>query len=403
METITLKFVLQNKVLSDGTFDVALRIIKNRRKKEIALGFRCKTEEFSGQEFTRKYPKYRASNQLLSTLKTKALDIIRNYEIEAYDFTLNEFADKFRGKSKPTNYNLITFFQEQIDDLLTTGRTGNARAYKETKNALVRFAGKDTSFKSVTPEFLDKFEIFLRKNNNTEGGISFKMRELRAIFNKAINYEIISPDIYPFKNYKISKLKAKTQKRALTIEEFKKIRDVDLSNHPHLINAHKFFLFSFYARGINFVDMMKLRWSDINNGRIYYTRSKTKTQFNIEIIEGAQQILDYYKAQDRPTDYVFPILLVENLNPVQIADRKHKILVRYNAHLKEIATLAKVQHHLTSYVARHSYATILKELGTSIEVISESMGHADVQITMTYLKQFDNEVLDKENRKLMDL
>jgi integrase len=154
---------------------------------------------------------------------------------------------------------------------------------------------------------------------------------------------------------------------------------------------------------MNFKDMMHLKWSDIQNNRIHYTRSKTKGKFNIEILDNAQKILDYYREQKRPTNYVFPILLSENLTPQQIDNRKQKVLRRYNLKLKEIAKLVNIDTRLSSYVARHSFATILKMSGTSIEKISEMMGHADVSITMSYLKEFSNEDLDLENRKFMDI
>lgn len=221
--------------------------------------------------------------------------------------------------------------------------------------------------------------------------------------NKAIKRKLITKEHYPFETYKVSKLKSVNNKKALSIEEFKKLKDVDLSKSPHLREAYNYFMFSIYARGMNFIDMMKLKWSDIQDGRIYYIRSKTKASFNIEIIQPMQDIIDFYKAQKRNSQYVFPILLQDDLTPIQIANRKHKVLSRYNSKLKEVGKLAQIDKPLSSYVARHSFATILKYSGTSVSKISEMMGHSDVQITMTYLKDFENEDLDKEMTKLVEL
>lgn len=162
-------------------------------------------------------------------------------------------------------------------------------------------------------------------------------------------------------------------------------------------------MFSVYARGMSFKDMMHLKWSDIQNGRIFYVRSKTKEKINLEIISPLQDILDYYKEQNRPTSYVLPILLKEDLTPTQIFNRRHKVISRYNKRLQEIAELVKLNKKPTSYVARHSFATILKMTGTPIEKISEMMGHGDVSVTIAYLKEFSNEDLDKENRKFINL
>jgi len=223
---------------------------------------------------------------------------------------------------------------------------------------------------------------------------------LRALYNKAIKRRLIPRELYPFEEYKVSALRGEKNKRALTADDFKKIRDIDLSDNPPLLEAQRYFLFSFFARGMNFADLMLLKWTDIVGGRIHYTRSKTKGRFSIEVTDELQQLLDFFKAQNRNTDYVFPILLHHDLTAKQILERKHKVLARVNRKLKEIAKLAGVEEHLTSYVARHSFATILKKMGTSTDAISELMGHADVKITMTYLKGFDPDYLDKESRKL---
>nr|WP_321221359.1 site-specific integrase [uncultured Psychroserpens sp.] len=405
MSNTTLKIVIGGKPLSDGLHAVYLRIIKNRKKKEINLGLRCTRQNFINEQFVKGHPDYKIENQLLLKLKTKAYDIIRDFRLQDYDFTLNEFENKFRGNDieSEKNINAISFFDEIITEMEVAGRIGNSRAYRETKTALIKYAGDNIYFKEITVGFLEKFESILRQNGNGNGGIAFKMRELRALFNKAINRGLISQDLYPFKRYKISKLKLNKNKRALTIDEFKRIRDLDLSSHPHLQEAHNYFMFSFYTRGMNFIDLLKLKWTDIQNGRIHYTRSKTKGQFSIEIIKNVQEILNFYKAQNRDTDYVFPILLSNEMTPKQIDNRKHKVLQRVNFRLKEIGHLANVETKLTSYVARHSMATILKQMGTSTDIISEIMGHSDVQVTMTYLKEFDNDILDKENKKLLDL
>ena len=394
------KIITGNNPLSDGKYALFLRITKNRKKKLINLGLRCQSEHFQNEQLTKSHKNHRIDNELLLRFKTKALEILREYQLKGENFTLEEFEDKFINKDNKQEVDVIKFFDEIIDELERSGRVGNAQAYTETKNALVKFGGKRILFSKITPAFLEKFEVSLRERGNENGGIAFKMRELRALFNKAINRKLIPQELYPFKGYKISKLKAKKNKRALTIEDFKKIRDLDLSDNPNLIEAKHYFLFSFYTRGMNFIDMMKLKWSDITDGRIYYIRSKTKGEFSIEITDETQQILDYYKAQNRDTVYVFPILLNNDLTAKQILERKHKVLARINKKLKEIAKLAGVEKHLTSYVSRHSFATILKQIGTSTDVISELMGHSDVQVTMTYLKEFDTDFLDKESRKL---
>jgi hypothetical protein len=155
------------------------------------------------------------------------------------------------------------------------GRMSNADVYHHTKNSVQKFVKqKSLHFNEVSPTFLDKYEVYLRNKGGTGGGIGVKMRAIRAIFNVAIKTGIIDEKLYPFKHYKISKLKGKAIKKALNIEEVHKLQNLNLSDKPHLINSRNYCIFSFYTRGMNFADMMKLRWEDVSGDRIYYTRCK---------------------------------------------------------------------------------------------------------------------------------
>lgn len=398
----TIKLMLDGKPMANGDYAVYLRILKDRKQKKISLGLSCKKENFLNESFTKQHPSHQTENEILLKLKGRALEIIRSFKLDHKNFTLEEFEEAFRGVKTTQRVKVINFFNEIISEMTRSGRISNAKAYNDTKDSLKKFNGKNFSFEDVTPTFLEKYEVFLRENGSKNGGIAFRMREFRSIFNKARKRKLIPKEPYPFEDYKISKLKTETNKIALTLEEYKAIKKVDLTGQPHLLEAYNYFLFSILTRGMNFQDMMLLKWSNIRNGRIYYTRSKTKGKINLEIIPSVQKILDYYKAQNRPTQFVFPILLKEDLSPQQIAYRKQKVLRRYNLKLKEIAKLAGVNKSITSYVARHSFATILKMKGTPIEKISEMMGHSDVSITIAYLKEFSDEDLDIENRKFND-
>lgn len=403
MTKATIKLVLSGRALSNNKYGVYLRIIINRKKKLISLGLRCQKENFINEAFTKKHPNHHIENELLLEFKAKATRSLRELQVTKDDFSLEDFEDAFRGVKNNPDLKVIDFFDEIIDEMTRAGRMSNAKAYKDTKDSLIKFNGKKFKFKNITSTFLEKYEVFLKENGSKNGGVAFRMRELRSLFNKARKRKLIPKEPYPFEDYKISKLKSESNKIAMDLKEFEKFKKVDLTAHPELQEAHNYFLFSIYARGINFQDMMHLKWSDIRNGRISYIRSKTKGKINLEIIPPAQRILDYYKAQNKSTQYVFPILLDDNLTHQQIANRKHKVLSRYNKKLKEIAKLAGIEKNLSSYVARHSFATILKMSGSSIEKISEMMGHSDVSITMAYLKEFSNEDLDKENRIFTNL
>lgn len=394
---------MQNKSNSEGLYPIALRITKNRKKKEIGLGFRCYPDEFENERFTKKHKLHKKRNLILSEQVLKALSIIDNFEANKINFTLLEFENKFIGKTKD-DVLVFDFFDEIIDDKVKSGKTGNARVYKDTKNSLLKFVNnRALRFNDISVTFLEKYEVYLRENNNNDGGIAVKMRQLRALYNDALNRGIAKEEFYPFKKYKISKLKGKTAKRALTIEEVKKFLKINISEYPHLQNSFDYFIFSYYCRGMNFIDLMKLKWSNIQGENIFYTRSKTNRQFVIKILEPVSKVLSYYKGLKPNSQYVFPLILNENITPTQLENRKLKTLKKFNKDLKELSKIVGIESNVTSYVIRHSYATNMKFLGVSSDIISQSMGHSNVEITQSYLKEFENDILDNENEKLLSL
>lgn len=403
MRNTSIKIVLQNKPNNEGLFSVALRITKNRKKKEIGLGFRCNQEEFESERFTKKHKLFKKRNLILSEQVLKALSIIDDFEANKINFTLTEFEDKFIGKTKD-DVLVFDFFDEIINDEIKSGKTGNARVYTDTKKSLLKFVdSKNLRFIDITVTFLEKYEVHLRERGNNDGGIAVKMRQLRALYNDALNRGIAKEEFYPFKKYKISRLKGKATKRALTIDEIKKLLKINISEHPHLQNTFNYFIFSYYCRGMNFIDLMKLKWSNIQGENIFYTRSKTNRQFVIKILEPVNKVLTYYKTIQLNSQYVFPIVVNEKMSPVQLENRKLKTLKKFNKDLKELAKIAGVESNVTSYVIRHSYATNMKFLGVSSDIISQSMGHSNVEITQSYLKDFENDILDNENEKLLSL
>lgn len=154
---------------------------------------------------------------------------------------------------------------------------------------------------------------------------------------------------------------------------------------------------------MNFIDLMKFKWSNIQGENIFYTRSKTNRQFVIKIVEPVSKVLSHYKSLRPGSPYVFPLILSENITPTQLENRKMKTLKKFNKDLKELSKIAGIESNITSYVIRHSYATNMKFLGASSDIISQSMGHSNVEITQSYLKEFGNDILDNENEKLLSL
>mgnify|MGYP003126930579 FL=1 len=395
---INLKIVLKKKLLSDGKYPVCLRVTKERQCRHYKTPFSAKMDEWieATGVFNKKHSNHVQNNRLLVKFKERAYQIITELEIENPDYTIQEFDTRFRVTYNPVTNDVFAFFDEIIQEMTFAGRVGNAKSYKDTKTSVQIFhKSKKLSFREVNSTFLSKYDAFLRSRGGTDGGVGVKMRALRALFNKAIERGIVKESLYPFKKYKISGLRGKGFKRALDFEEIMRIVNVDLSNHPHLVDTRNYFVFSFYTRGMNFADMMGLEWKDVEKNVIYYTRAKTKGNFSIAIMPPVREILDYYRINGYGNKYVFPLLFRENYTPTQLADRKHKMLGIYNKNLKELATICEITKNVSSYVARHSFANCLKQKGVATDVISESLGHQNLTVTQAYLKELDTQVVDK--------
>lgn len=403
----TLKFILKNKAHSSGLFPIYLRVTKDRKTKLLSTTYYCQKSEWNENksEFRKSAEAYVQKNAALEKMKSRAEKIFSDALSIEEDISLDEFESIFFEFKKDKKQDVNGFWQDKINALEESKQTGNARSYRDAKRSFFKFLGENKKifFKDINVQLLNRYEVFLRSNNGTDGGISVKMRTIRALYNDAIQEGVAKQNNYPFNVYKISKFKNSSSKRALEAKDVEKIRNIKISKNPQLTNSRNYFVFSYFTRGMNFYDMMMLKWENIEGDKINYIRRKTKGRFSIKITEPVQEILDYYKTKfgKNGTQYVFPILLSDDLTPTQIEVRKDNVLKRYNRDLKKIAELCEIEAKITSYVARHSFATNLKEKGVSTDIISEAMGHQNLAVTQTYLKELENSVIDDAVDKLL--
>jgi integrase len=406
MNTSVKVVLYTSKKLSNGEYPVMLRIIKNRRPKYISTGVSCTRELWDEKQniLRKKHPHYKAAKLLISKKKLEAEKFVYDLENNNRNLSAHEIKSKLKKKTVNNPYALV-YFDKVIDRFKASGQIKNAEVYKDTKRNLSHFTNdKDIHFSDVDVLFLNKFEEYLRANGKGPNTIYVYLRTLRALINKAIKEDVTSDQYYPFRNFSLSKYaKIKTEKRAISRDDIEKIKTVNLSSEPALILAQKIFLFSFYCRGMNFIDIAYLKWKDIQSDRLTYTRQKTKELFNLELMEPAKQILKYFRPQtyDGKDSYVFPIFNEAHVSPQTRHNRKTKMLRQINQDLKKIGEKAKIEGELTTYVARHSYATILKRSGISTTIISQALGHDSEKTTQVYLESFENSVLDEASKALL--
>lgn len=403
---MSIKLILyKSKTLSNGEHPIMIRVIKERKPKYIATGYSSDKNLWNeeSQEPKRAHPHYKELKILMGKKKLETEKFVYNLEAENEDLSAHDIQRSLRRK-KNHNGSLYAYIDTIVERMTNAGQIKNASIYKDAKRNIKHFTGKkDVQFSDVDIMFLNKFEEHLKAKGKGANTIYLYLRTLRAVLNKAIKELVCSEKYYPFKNFSLTRYSnIKTEKRAITKEDIKKIEKLTLDNTDEIL-ARDIFLFSYYCRGMNFTDIAFLKWGDLKNTRLYYTRQKTKELFNIELLAPAQEILARYKLEtfDGKGSYVFPILLAHHTKPTTIYNRKEKILRVVNKNLKEIANKAGIDANLTTYVARHSYATILKISGISTSVISQAMGHDSEKTTQVYLESFGNNILDEASKAIL--
>lgn len=396
-----------NKPKKDSTFPIIFKIYLGSKSKIITLPFSCKKNEWDikNKRLRKNHPKYKEINEKLHKLNTRLQNTIDELEIQEVNYDLNDISNGFKNESKVNkvkNVSVNEFLLRRIDELNKERRFGYARTIRDTYNSLFRFSNTELKFKEITPSFLNDYEHYLRKNGGDDGGIGVRMRDIRTAFNRAITHGCAKESDYPFKIYKVSKLKSKSSKIAINKEEFERLKSFDFKSNPSYQITYKMFLFSYYAGGMNFKDMTFLKWGNINGGRLIYKRNKTKGNFNLKLRKETDEILLFFKNEllVENQDFVFPIIQSKNLTDKQMHGRYKRCLRKFNKELKFIAESVGIEKNLTSYVARHSFATHLKFNNVQESVISQLMGHSSESVTKAYLKDFGSDVLDEAMNKL---
>jgi integrase/recombinase XerD len=388
----------------DGTFPLVFRIYRNNSFFPISTGHSLLEKDWDEKKRAIK-SSYKGSNSIVwlnnSLAKQKAsyVDIIGKLS-EAKELTsLSNLQLKGILVGEKMEICFFQYTQKLIDDLISIRKVGNARIYKSVLNVLKTYRNnRDLRFEELNYEFLKQFEtMFFKTEGNSVNGLSVYLRTIRAIYNKAIKEGIVKEEYYPFKNYTIKT--ESTQKRAISAEKIKQIELLKFEEEHPLFHTHQYFLLSFYLMGISFTDLAHLKKDNIIDGRIQFSRQKTNRKYDIAITGKSKQIIDYYLSRYSESEYIFPI--INRKNPVEQYKDVEWARSRYNKKLSKIAELFGIEQNLTSYVSRHSFATLAKNKGIPITAISEMLGHESVKTTQVYLDSLPSDMIDKYHRDIL--
>lgn len=256
----------------------------------------------------------------------------------------------------------------------------------------------DICFSDIDVCFLRRYETWLRKQGLAENTIGIRFRTLRAIYNLAMEENIADSENYPFKKYKVARLNEETAKRSLSKEDIDRIIAYKSTNR-YMRFPIDIFAFTYYCGGINFIDIANLTLANIIERKLVYKRHKTSKLIKIPLQPQAIELIKKYHRKDSP--YLFPILSDFHQTEIQKSNRIHKVIFKVNQRLKEIGEDLGLPLTLTTYVARHSQATVMKRAGVSTAVIREIMGHSSERVTQIYLDSFDNEQIDNAMKHLL--
>lgn len=379
------------------------QVIHNRVVRQISTGYKLFASEWDQRSeavIPCQHPAgMERDNYLLSVGERIRRDKIRLEKAirtlsQSGPFTADDIVIRFHDSGQEPSFN--DYIRQQIVRLKRLGKIRTSETYTAALKSFSSFMkGRDILFGELNSDLLMEYEAYLKNRGNSPNTISFYMRILKAVYNRAVENGLTGQRNL-FKSVYTGV--EKTLKRAIHLNDIRRIKRLDLSLKPHLDFARDMFLFCFYTRGMSFVDMAYLKKGGIANGILTYRRKKTGQQLFIRWEKCMQEIIDKYPVNE--TEFLLPIITERDK---EYRKQYTNALHRVNTLLKKIGEILDLPIPLTMYVARHSWASIAKNHNVPVSVISEGMGHDSENTTQIYLASLDTAVVDKANKKILDL
>lgn len=400
----SIKVKLRKSLCDNKECYLYFQLIHNRKVKQVSTRFKiCKSEW----------------DEDLMELKIDTLNKKRRIYLTTIQYELDEELHKFRNLINILDLNgeysldelthaylnrylsgsLFYYMEEYARKLFLTGQNKTASSYLCTLRSFKRFRkDRDTDFRYINYPLIKDYETYLKSNGVSMNTISYYMRILRATYNRAADMGLTEQK-FPFKGVYTGT--EKTVKRAIDNQTITRLKKLYLSGHPNLQVTRDLFLFSLYTRGMSFVDMTYLKKNDIKDGSIIYRRRKTRQLLHIRIEPCMLKIIKRYEDLTKDSPFLLPIFDPNNPRPIYIQHRN--AIYRHNLLLKKISQMLCLKNPLTTYVARHTWATMAKHSNIPLPIISEGMGHNSERTTQIYLDSLDQTIIDNANRMILQL
>lgn len=391
MAVTTSLFIDKYHPKANGQCAVSVRVTFERKKKYYQTGLTLTVADFEKAQGEKPRNEFKALAMQLQAFEKKATDIIK--DLQFFDWA--KFENKY-FTNRAAKDTLELAFGDIAASLRNDGRIGTAVTYEATYASLNKFQA-GLKFADVTPDFLRKYEKWLLANGRSVTTVGIYLRPLRAVFNNAIAEGLLTNDLYPFgkKRYEIPT--GNNIKKALTLNDIAAIyyHPTELGSVTDM--AKDYWLFMYLCNGINMKDMCLLKYENIKGEVLEFVRAKTvRTKRKVEairiaLVDDAKAIIEKWgnKKMDGST-YIFPIL-THGISPERERELVQLKTHLVNEYMKTIAASLGIENKVTTYAARHSFATILQRSGATVSFISEALGHGNVNTTQNYLAGFEDE------------
>lgn len=393
MATISL-YLDTRRAKKDGTYPLKLNV-RNKGQFLLSTGYSVLKERWDGNGYTNKEPNYKTKNaalrKMLSDMENTVFRLELDGRIKAMsDEALKSELQKCLPGNRVKKSNLFIDYMTAYMDMKDT--SGTRQVYQMTINKLEIFDPVCT-FDTINLDWLRRFEKHMKDSGMKTNAIGIHLRNIRAVFNYAIDEEITT--LYPFRKFRIKK--EETRKRSLTVEQLKMLRDYPCE--PYQERYRDIFMLMFYLIGVNAVDLFNVK--ELVNGRLEYKRAKTGKLYSVKVEPEAMEIIEKYKGKKHL------------LNVLDEYGNYKDFLHRMGIGLKQIGEckrsglggkkhIAPLFPDISSYWARHTWATIAAGLDIPKETISAALGHEiGSEVTSIYIK-FDQRKIDAANRKVID-
>lgn len=380
-----------------------IQLIHKRKMKTIATGMKVEKSEWNAareriitsKATPQRFRELILIQEYLDNAVSELKEIVINLMSSQPYVTADMIAQNYRELDYTKSF--FTIMEGRIEQLRKNEQKRTATNYEGALRMFRQFRkDRDISPNEINGILIKNFELYLKGKDNSLNTISFYMRILQAAYNYAVEKRWVKTNTYPFKD--VFKGEEKTAKRAIDQKVVLELKQLDLEQHPMLDFARHIFMFSLYTRGMAFIDIAYLKKGNLTGDLLQYKRHKTGQLIQMRLPECAMELIRKYAPAMNDTDYLFPLLYY----PDKKKDCSYDSALRlYNLRLKDISTIMELAEPLTSYVSRHTWATLAKRLGVATIVISDAMGHTSEDTTQIYLDRINNTVLDEANNTVV--